>query len=127
MADGNTKVQFDIYQISTAADIKVHKGFFLEGEYFIESINFVPDAAVSTDGSNYTTLTLTNETDSATLATIATNATALVLETAVTATVTEGTSRKVSQGDVISYDKADTGSGATAGGVWSLYLTRRNF
>jgi len=131
MSTGNDILQFSLYIPLQAAgtDRKVYKTFEPSGEWYIEAEGFMPDDSVTANNTNYSTITATNETDTATLHTFHTKilgGTALTAGTAVAnASITNGSARQFSQGDVISVSKADSGSGQALGGTYSFWLTRR--
>ena len=105
---------------------KIFVEFVLPGDWFIESIDFMPDDGPTQDNTDFTTWTLENETDSQALdafnTTIATGV-ALVAGTARSVTPTEGSARILSQSDSVSVNKADSGAGQAGGGTYCLQIS----
>lgn len=95
----------------------------------LTSLKIIPDTSVTTDGTNYTTYTLSRN-RSATLVTLATFTTnssggaALTQWTAaaMTAAAVSGTSLEIIQGDGLVVTKAESGSGKNGGALVSLHL-----
>jgi len=126
---GYQDLQWDIHVPLQAAgtDRTVFRTFKAEGNWFIESAEFMPDDAITAAATNYVTVTLTNVTDSATIHTFNTNTgqTTTVAGTAIAVTVDAGSDSVVTQGDKFSLAKVETGTGGALGGTYSLFLRRR--
>jgi len=82
---------------------------------------WMPDTTLALDGSNFATRTLTNDTQSLTLATQTTAATADTAGTARVSTVT-GAGVRIAPGDVLRLAKTHTGTGGAIGGDLVLYV-----
>ena len=130
MATGNETFQWDIHCPSQAltADRTLYRTFKLEGDWYIETSELMPQDAITADATDYRTVTVTNETDSATIQTVNTTVATgqtLVAGTAVAGTLTEGSARIISQGDKISLANVHTAAGQVLGVTWSCFLRRR--
>lgn len=77
-------------------------------------VKLLPDTALTANGTNYTTFTLANTTKSLTIATRAYSATNSVANTPETLTITAA-SKYADGGDVLTWTKAETGTGLAAG------------
>lgn len=123
------RVQLDIQMGLQAAGTSrsVRKKFELPGSWFIEAVSFLPDDSVTANDTNYTTVALANTTDSVTLHSRATTVAggSLTAGTAVDATLTEGAARVISENDLLTFSKTDSGSGQALGGTYSLVLVQR--
>jgi hypothetical protein len=87
----------------------------------ILEVAWMPDTTLALDGSNYATRTLTNETQSVTLATQSTQATADTAGTARLSTVT-GAGVRIAPGDVLKLAKTHTGTGGAIGGDLVIHV-----
>lgn len=84
---------------------------------------FMPATAVSTDGSNYTTVTIKAGAGGTSLGSFTTNSSggaALVKGTATTISLSGGTSLEFGATDCIEIDKSDTGTGAALDGAFTF-------
>lgn len=104
----------------TAADY--YTIFTLPGKYLIKSVYWVPEIAVTADGTNYSVLTLTNATASTTIATRSYIATNSVAGTAEVQTLPTGLAAVVAQGDVIKLAKTTPGTGVAVRGRYVVGL-----
>lgn len=86
----------------------------LPGKWKIVDADFVPDIAMTANGTNYTTHTLTNVTKSLTIFTRSHAAADSAVGTPEAQTVTAGLAELVSDGDVLKFAKAETGTGLGA-------------
>lgn len=106
----------------TSADM--YHTFGLPGKWVIERVRFVPEIAVTANGTNYTAYTLTNETQSQTIGSRSYAATNSVAGTAETVTTPTGLAAVVSQGDSLKLAVASAGTGVASRSRMILSLRR---
>lgn len=113
-------------QIAANTEIDYYTKFLLPGKWEIEDIEWVPQDAITANGANYCVFTLTNVTQSQTIATrsyVSTDSVAGTPETPTT--VGTGLARVISEGDVIKLAKTDPGTGLAARGHFVMALVER--
>lgn len=111
---------------SVAADTERdwYAQFLLPGKWLIKTVTWLPHDAVTANGTNYCVFTLTNATQSQTIATRSYAATNSVAGTPESVTTPTGLAAVVSQSDVLKLAKTDPGTGLAARGRFVLHLER---
>lgn len=94
----------------TAADL-YHKVRLKTAKARVKFVDLIPDIAMTADGTNYCTITLTNATASTTIATRSWAATNSVAGTPETPTMGTGLALEVSDGDVLKLAVTHAGTG----------------
>lgn len=100
--------------ISAGTSADFYHPFGLPGKWLIERVRFVPDIAVTANGTNYTVYTVTNVTASTTIGARSYAATNSVAGTVETVTTPAGSAAVVAQGDVLKLEVASAGSGVAS-------------
>lgn len=95
----------------------------LEGEWYLESADYLPATADAADASNYTTISLKN--GSTSLGTVSNASTAFVAGTVRPFTLSGGKSREfTARADALNVNKAETGTGGILDGSLNLIWRR---
>jgi hypothetical protein len=94
----------------------------LPGKWLIKSVTWLPDIAVTANGTNYSVLTLTNATASQTIGTRSYIATDSVAGTPETVTLPTGLAAVVNDGDVLKLAKTTPGTGVAIRGKMIVEL-----
>jgi hypothetical protein len=99
-------------EINAAGTAKAYSYVFsLPGKWLIRSAKLVPCAAVTANGTNYVTATVSNVTQTQTIATRSYAATNSVADTPETLTAPTGLAAVLTFGDVVKLAMAHTGTG----------------
>lgn len=106
----------------TSADMYIQ--FNAPGKWMIERVRFLPEIAVTADGTNYTVYTLTNATQTQTIGARSYAATNSVAGTPETVTTPTGLAAVVSQGDVLKLAVASAGTGVASRSRFVVSLKR---
>lgn len=94
------------------------------GKWQVKSVYWVPNDAVTANGTNYAVMTLTNVTQTQTIATRSWAATNSVAGTAEQQTTPTGLAGVVAQGDTLKLAKTDPGTGLAIRGQFVVELER---
>jgi len=129
MAVHNEHAQFEIATDTAAetanTDRNYQNSFLLPGKWQITKVVWLPDDAVTADGTNYAVLTLTNETQAQTIASRSYAATNSVAGAPEVLTTPAGAASVVSENDVLRLAKTTPGTGVAVRGRMVLALERR--
>lgn len=110
--------------IGAGTSIDFYRYFGLEGKWIIERVRFVPDIAVTANVTNYTVYTLTNATQSTTIATRSYAADNSAAGTSESVTLPTGLAAVVSQGDTLKLAIANAASGVASRSRYVVSLRR---
>lgn len=100
--------------VAAGTSIDYYYPFGLPGKWLIEGVKFVPDIAVTANGTNYTAYTLTNATASTTIGTRSYAATDSVAGTVEDVATPTGLAAVIAQGDKLKLAVASAASGVAS-------------
>lgn len=109
-------------QVAADTERDWYQRFSMPGKWLIKSVYWLPHDAITANGTNYCVFTLTNATQSQTIATRSYAATNSVAGTAESQTTPTGAAAVLTQGDVLKLAKTDPGTGLAARGEFVLEI-----
>jgi len=112
-------------QIAAGTDDTLYWVCKLDGNYLVESATYVPNSTSATNGTDYQILTVTNDTQSRTIASKDTSAASWTAGTPVALTLGTGKTLEIASGEVVKV--AMTHAGAGKGWRGKIILVLRQF
>jgi hypothetical protein len=100
--------------VTATTAIDFYQPFLLPGKWLIKAVRFIPDIAVTANGTNFCTYTLTNVTASTTIGTRSYAATDSVAGTGEAVTLPAGLAAVITDGDVIKLAITSAASGVAS-------------